>query len=124
MKTRGWLLLFTAVAALCLLFYVFAPKTGGSVVGIYQDGALVRTIDLAAVGESYELVLERNGSTNTILVEKNAIRVVAADCPDQVCVEHGELRDGASPIVCLPNRVVIKYLRDTDGVDAKAGSAG
>ena len=45
-----------------------------------------------------------------------------ASCPDQVCVKHGALREGGTPIVCLPNRITIDWLETADGgADAVTG---
>ena len=43
-----------------------------------------------------------------IRVEPGRIAVIGADCPDKVCVEAGWRSDSASPIVCLPHRLVIR----------------
>ena len=43
-----------------------------------------------------------------IRAEPGRIAVVAADCPDRICVREGWLSDSASPIVCLPHRLVIR----------------
>ena len=45
-----------------------------------------------------------------------------ASCPDQVCVKHGFLSSKATPIVCLPNKIVILYSGSvSETVDAVAG---
>ena len=44
-----------------------------------------------------------------------------ADCPDQICVEHGPLRPGGTPIVCLPNRLSIQWIERDAAVDAVSG---
>ena len=60
---------------------------------------------------------------NTIEVSKDGVRVISAGCPDQVCVAHGFLVSGKEPIICLPNRLVIRFQEDarTDGADVVAG---
>ena len=125
MKTRTWIIIFAAVCAFCIAFFFLFPKSGANIVGIYQDGELVKTIDLAAVDEPYTLTFERGGSTNTVSVARGTICVSDADCPDGICVSHGELKTAASPIVCLPNRLVIKFIGRTanGGVDVIAGAA-
>ncbi len=47
-----------------------------------------------------------------IRVEPGRIAVTAADCPDKVCVDAGWRSDSASPIVCLPHRLVIRIEKD------------
>jgi len=123
-KTFFWVLVFAAAVVICLCIYFLRPKERSDVALIYQDGELLYTIDLNKVTEDYEILLEREGSGNKVLVSKNSICMKDADCPDGVCVDHGELKDNSSPIVCLPNRVVIKFQTSGDeDVDVIAGKA-
>lgn len=93
-------------------------------VGIYRNGELIEKIDLNCVTEEREIVLTGDSGKNTILVSHGHIKMKCAECPDKLCVKHGELESGGSPIVCLPNKVVIKFEDETDTADAKAGAAG
>ena len=61
------------------------------------------------------------GLTNTILVEPGRIRVSEADCPDQICVHQGFISDGTTPIVCLPNKLIIQIIGGGEALDAAAG---
>ena len=83
---------------------------------IYSNGQLVRSIDLNKVEESYTIELAHN----TVLVEHGQISMESADCPDQICVKQGPIKNGAYPIVCLPNRVEIR-ITNKAGVDAVTG---
>ena len=111
LKTRTWVILFAALAALAvlamgLLRLFSAPGTEAR---IYQNGVCVEAIDLSRVEEAYTLVLEDGqGGSNTILVEPGRICVSGADCPDQICVRQGWLSDSAGSIVCLPHGLVIR----------------
>lgn len=53
-------------------------------------------------------------------VEKGRVRMLAAGCPDQLCVRQGWTDRAGRPIVCLPQRVVV-YLEDVapaaEGID-------
>ncbi len=110
MKTRTWALLLGALllvsAALSLL--LLGGKASGTVANIYRDGVCLRSIDLAAVTESFTFTVSDEAGENVIEVSPGRIRVLSADCPDQVCVRAGWLSDAAAPIVCLPHRLVIR----------------
>ena len=54
-------------------------------------------------------------------VENGEIYMESAACPDQICVEHGPLRPGGTPIVCLPNRLSIQWIERDAAVDAVSG---
>ena len=89
---------------------------------ITLDGALVREIDLTGVEEPFSFTVEGPaGLTNTILVEPGRIRVSEADCPDQICVHQGFISDGTTPIVCLPNKLIIQITGGGEALDAAAG---
>lgn len=110
----GLLLLCAAVCCAILLL----PRGGGTIARVTLDGAVVAEIDLSAAHADSFTVTGPAGS-NTIQVEQGRIRVSAADCPDQVCVEQGWISDGALPIVCLPNKLVIEIVGgegELDGV--------
>ena len=109
-RTRFWVLLLGGMALLAALGTVWLSRSAGqgTVAGIYQDGILVQAIDLSEVGEPRELMIEGPAGGNTIRVEQGRIRVSGAGCPDQICVGQGWLTGGVTPIVCLPNRLVIR----------------
>ena len=111
----GALLLVSAGAALAL------RQAPADVARIYRDGILIDTVDLSAVAAPYSFIVDSESGTNTIAVENGRIRVSAADCPDESCVHQGWLSGGATPIVCLPHRLIIKLetIKATD-VDAVA----
>ncbi len=83
---------------------------------VYSDGRLVHTVDLNKVREPYIFELPHN----RVLVEHGQISMHEADCPDHLCVKQGKISGGAYPIVCLPNRVMIR-ITGGGGVDAVAG---
>ena len=126
MTNRIWIVVFSFVALLCLGVWLFISKVSSpsKVVGIYQEGSLVEKIDLNSVTGEREITLSGDFGDNVILVSNGRIEMKSADCPDKICVEHGELKSSSSPIVCLPNKVVIKFEGSTDGADAKTGAVG
>ena len=126
MTNRIWIIVFSAVALLCLAIWLFISNafSQSMIVGIYKDGSLVEKIDLNSVTGEREITLSGDFGDNVILVSNGRIEMKSADCPDKLCVKHGELKSSSSPIVCLPNKVVIKFEENTDGADAKTGAVG
>lgn len=117
-----WKILFAAViamlAAVCLAFF-YMRKDGGNVVKISQDGKLLYTLDLDDEENlSREIVVEYEGRRNVISIDHGSVTMKSADCPDRTCVKMGELAVG-SPIICLPNRLVIEYAESS--ADGTAG---
>ena len=109
MKNRSWAFLFAGLIAALLLIWKLLPGGGGQTVGVYQDGELIRTISLPHVGQSKTFEISGPAGGNTVEVSGNGVRVISAGCPDQLCVVHGLLKQGEGPIICLPNRLVVKF---------------
>ena len=119
MKQRNWIwvVIFAAIFAGCLALWLL-PRGGGETVLVYQDGQLLRTLDLR---QDTVFTVEGPAGENTVTVAGGEVFVSQADCPDQVCVDQGWIADGTVPIVCLPHKLVIQIERLTaasDGIDA------
>lgn len=116
MKTRGWVILFAALALLCagLCFGIRQEKADFAYV--YSEGALVLTIDLS-VDASYRV--ERGADWNELTVCAGRLYVSAASCPTQDCMRSGAATAGL-PIVCLPNDLLICFA-DGSALDALLG---
>lgn len=91
---------------------------GASAAEVYVDGVLTRRIDLRTVTEPYTLDL---GAGNRLEVRRGEVRMVWADCPDQICVHQSWSSSPAKPIVCLPNRVTVLLVGGGGNVDGVLG---
>lgn len=116
-KTKTWLMLFAALAIVCsLLILVLLREQPCQKAEIWSDGELVAILDLS---EPQCLTVDSDNGTNVIEVLDGKICVSEASCPDRVCVRRGCCAGGA-PIICLPNRLVICFVR-SNGPDAVTG---
>ncbi len=126
MKNRTLVIIFTALALLCAAVILIG---GGSrntqkTAQIKRDGRVIQTIDLNAVSEPYDLKVEGEGGYNIMRIEKGAISVIEADCPDKVCIKQGKITGSSYPIVCLPHKLTVEIIsggRDREKVDAVTG---
>ena len=119
MKTRTWILIIAAAAAVCLGLSVFLLHSGGDALyaQISSGGTVIRIVDLRA--DQQFTVTGETGGSNTVTVRNGRIAVTEADCPDHYCMDRG-FCSGGSPIVCLPNRLVISFAGEQT-IDAIAG---
>lgn len=118
MKTKYWIVLFILILAVCAVCcVVFFRGSSGAMAEISSDGEVICTVDLR-IDQEMQIESE-NGGTNLVAVENGQIRVKEASCPDQVCVDRGYCSGGA-PVVCLPNRLVITFLGESE-LDASTG---
>lgn len=54
----------------------------------------------------------------TLVVDGDAVRVVASSCPDKLCVHRGAIAAPGAAIVCAPNAVTVRIGGDADAPDA------
>ncbi len=117
LKTKHWILVLGGIVLICLALSAML-LTGGKAefAQVYSDGKLLYTLDLRM---DQERTVESGFGTNVITVSGGKIAVTQADCPDGYCMKRGFCSGGAQ-IVCLPNRLVIRFAGD-QGIDAAAG---
>lgn len=123
-SSTKWILILLGMAMAASGAMILWQRGGGQtapVARILRDGELVEEIALDKVTASYSFALYGSAGSNTIQVEPGRIRVSAADCPDQVCVEQGYISDGTVPIVCLPHGLVIEIVGGEEPLDGAAG---
>ena len=114
MKTKYWLMIFSAAAAACIALSLPLLRTDQArFAQITSNGKMVKTVDLFV---DQEFTVD---GKNTITVEDGRIAVTWADCPDHYCMKRGFCA-GGTDIVCLPNRLVISFLGEQE-IDAAIG---
>lgn len=111
------IVMIVAVAAISIIL-AFADNEKGSVAVILQDGKEIMRIDINTPGTRE---IEVNGLYhNSILYKNGRIGVVESDCPGNVCVHSGFISGSGQSIVCLPNRMEIRIVGESD-VDIVVG---
>ena len=90
------------------------PGEAAEMVEIWSDGEFLYSLPLSV---DTQLRIDSEQGSNTITVKDGKIAVTQADCPDHYCMDRG-FCDGGAQIVCLPNRLVIKFVapQEIDGV--------
>ena len=111
MKTKFWIALLGAFVLICLALSLLTMggKTA-TTARITSEGRVVRTVDLT-VDQTFTVETEKG--RNVITVKDGKIAVTEASCPDHYCMARGFCDKGAQ-IVCLPNKLVIEFLSETE----------
>ena len=116
-KTDLLLILLIAAAAAVLFLW---PREQGAAAVVSQDGRELYSIDLTRVETPYDLSV--GGEYPLVIhVEKGAVWVRQASCPDQVCVRTGKLSKSGQSAVCLPAKVTIQVTGSEKEFDAYTG---
>ena len=80
-----------------------------SEVEIYVDNKLYKKLP---INEDKKIIIDRNGEKNVIYIHNHGVEMKSANCPDQVCVKTGFIKDSSRSIVCLPHKINIKIVSD------------
>ena len=116
MKTKLWIALIAAMLVICvgLSVWLLWPGEDAAYAEIWSDGKLLHTLALSV---DREVTVQTHRGTNVITVKGGKIAVTDADCPDHYCMDRGFCA-GGTQIVCLPNRLVIRFVghREMDSV--------
>ena len=98
--------IFTASLILVILQMKAPDKR---IAEVLQDGIVLYTIDLNSAEDQTIRIDAGTGSYNVITIENGEIYVSDAGCPDHTCMKTGILKSENVPIVCLPNKLVIRF---------------
>ena len=119
MKTKTWIVILSVILAACLGLSIpfLLPGEAADYAEILSDGRVLHTVDLHV--DRQIRIDSPDGGYNVITVKSGAIAVTEATCPDHYCMHRGYCNSGAQ-IVCLPNRLVIRFLGGQN-IDAVVG---
>lgn len=75
------------------------------------DGKEIDSFKLVEGKKSYQhTYTSEDGDRNVLEIDGERIRMVEADCGDQVCVRRGWASKNGETIVCLPHKLVIEIV--------------
>ena len=95
-----------------LLFVLRGRSSEGSyVVIMYQNDEKAR-FSLASNG-----VYDINDGKNRIEILDGKVRMIDADCPDELCIRQGWIEYDGQSIICLPNKITVMVSGGDSSVD-------
>lgn len=94
---------------------VFVEETldalGGENAGGSSASGLSGNMEAAASWEGW----------NLLAVSKEEVSMLAADCPDQICVRHRPISRGGEGIICLPHKLAVEIWGEEESLDGMTG---
>lgn len=108
---------FLVFAVVLFLVSAFVNRIPGDRVIVEVDGKEAVCFPLS---ENTEYVIKGVHFTNTLVIRDGEAYISEAECPDKICVRHGNISKSGESIVCLPNRVVVKIAGEAAEADAVA----
>lgn len=95
-----------------LLFVLRGRSSEGSYVLImYQNDEKAR-FSLTSNG-----VYDINDGKNKIEILDGKVRMIDADCPDELCIRQGWIEYDGQSIICLPNKITVMVSGGDSSVD-------
>jgi hypothetical protein len=115
-KSKAWAILLAVLFAVFLGTGLILLQPGETAhrVEIQSEGKVLYTLDLHV---DQQITVTTDRGSNTVTIRDGKVSVTEASCPDHYCMQRGWC-DGGAEIVCLPNRLVIRFLGEQkiDGV--------
>jgi len=101
----------------CIIFFVGKKPAGDTLIAsIYENGKILKIIDLDNVEEAYEFSAGDGGKV-VIRVEKGRIRYISSECRDKICVNSGWLSQHGDFAACAPLKSAISVKGRASGED-------
>lgn len=118
MKSKTWAIILAVLFAVFLGIGILLIQPGETAhrVEILSDGKVLYTLDLDT---DQQITVTTERGSNTVTIRDGKVAVTEASCPDHYCMQRGWC-DGGAEIVCLPNRLVIRFLGEQK-IDGVAG---
>ncbi|MBA1392873.1 NusG domain II-containing protein [Lactobacillus sp. XV13L] len=83
-----------------------ARSTGPNVVAIIKVNN--RQVKKLSLNQDTTWTYKQSGKVNVVQVKKQRIRMIDANCKDQVCVKEGWKSKAEDTIVCLPHKFLVE----------------
>ena len=99
------------ILSLFILLIINLTKVEGAYAEVTVNGNTVGVYSLAIDG-TYFL----NGGTNTLVIENGEVYVKDSNCPDHICENTGKIKHVGQTIICLPNRLTVTIIGESDEV--------
>lgn len=81
-------------------------------VEVYVDGIMYASYPL---DEPVDVVLQGfQGGTNQLRIRGGKVEITQADCPDELCVKQAAIYRNGESIICLPHRVVVQVVGESE----------
>ena len=97
------------ILSLAVLLFVNLTKEDGAYAEVTVGGNAAGKYSLTVDG-TYSL----NGGTNTLVVQNGTAYMSYSNCPDHICENTGKIQHVGETIICLPNRITVTVIGDTD----------
>lgn len=81
-----------------------------------QDGRTIRRVRLSDMEGQDIRIDAADGGYNLVHIENGSVFVREADCENGDCIRQGTIRHTGESIICLPHKLAVTIIGDTNGM--------
>ena len=99
-------LVFISIILLVTIFAVIflLQKSSSSTVTINIDGDIYNEYHL---NHDEIIEIDIDDKKNIIQIKDKKVSMTYSNCPDNICVNQGQINSSFVPIVCLPHKIIV-----------------
>ena len=112
------LLIAVVLSAALILHVMWQGGEKGVRAVIAVDGEVILKVPLDT---DWVYTVTYGDGHNDIIVENGTVRILDADCPRQLCVKQGAIRNAGQIIVCLSHHLTVTVVSSASDVDLVSG---
>lgn len=103
-STKFWIVTFLLILICSFVVILIRHNSRSNYVIIYIEDNIFAQIPLTDEG-TYPI--ESEFGKNVIEIKNGAVRVVSADCNNQICVKDGWVDAPNTPLICAPHHLIV-----------------
>lgn len=111
-----YLFILLLIAASFAGLYQMGRGVVNNQVTVEVDGEIWGTYNIPAKGDERVVRIDAGDNRyNIMIIANSGVLIREANCPDQICVNWGNISRPGQTIVCLPHKVVISITGEQEG---------
>lgn len=87
---------------------------GKKYASIQVNGKEIKRVEISKNNDGYKYSVDTEYGHNLLEFTENGVRSIEASCPDQIDVKQGLITKPGEIIVCLPNRLVVEIISESN----------
>lgn len=116
MKKRDCYLVISFIVIACAMWIgLKLTQKEGDMVLITVDGKPYQKV---SIREEQDIPIQTDRGKNIIQIKNGQVKMIEADCQDQICVKHTAIHKTGETIVCLPHKVVVEIIGNQKEIDS------
>lgn len=120
LKIGDFLLILAILICSFVIFFISKNKlkdynfTGKKYASIQVNGKEIKKVEISKNNEGYKYSVDTEYGHNLLEFTENGVKSIEASCPDQIDVKQGLITKPGEIIVCLPNRLVVEIISESN----------